>query len=277
MTQGFFRKMHGLGNDFVVLDVRDDGRAPDIAAVRRIADRHRGVGCDQVIVVERSAAADAFMRIFNADGSEVAACGNASRCVAALLMAQNGRDSAVLETAAGLLACAAAGPDRVQVDMGPPRLGWQDLPLAHAADTLHLPLALEDLAGPVGVSMGNPHAVFFVPDAEAVPLARLGPVLEHDALFPQRCNIEVVQVLAPDRLRMRVWERGAGITQACGTGACASAVAAMRRSLVPFGSIAVELDGGRLDIAWAGGDAPVSMTGPVELSFEGRLAPGLWP
>lgn len=273
MTDRFFRKMHGLGNDFVVLDARAEPLVLQADAVRRIADRHRGVGCDQLIVIEpASPGADAFMRIWNGDGSRVAACGNASRCVGALLLGESGRDSGTLQTEAGLLAFRSAGPGRIAVDMGPPRLGWQDIPLAHACDTLSLPLAREMLAEPVGVSMGNPHAVFFTPDADAVPLERLGPLLEHDPLFPERCNIEAVTVIGPSALRMRVWERGAGITQACGTGACASAVAAILRGLVPAGTVTVQLDGGPLDIAWDGTPGgSVSMTGAVAQSFTGTL------
>src|SRR6185437_295111 len=223
-----FIKMHGLGNDFVVLDARKAKLSLDAGAARAIADRHTGVGCDQLIVIERARdpAADVFMRIRNADGGEVEACGNATRCIADLVMREAGRDRAVIETAAGLLDATAAGPERITVDMGPARLDWRDVPLARECDTLHVPLALSPLADPVACSMGNPHATFFVPDAEAIDLATLGPVLEHDPLFPERANIAVVQVLSPTRLRFRVWERGTGITVACGTGACAALVAA---------------------------------------------------
>ncbi|MFD2233969.1 diaminopimelate epimerase [Phaeospirillum tilakii] len=277
-----FRKMHGLGNDFIVLDGRTDPRALalDPARVRALADRRAGIGCDQLIVIAppRDPAAAALMRIFNADGSEVAACGNATRCVAWLLMEQNHAPRVTIETAAGLLRAEARGGERVAVDMGPARLGWDEIPLARPLDTLHLPLAAGPLADPVAVGMGNPHAVFFVADAEAIDLAALGPGLEYDPLFPARCNIEVAQILpaaAPEcgRIRMRVWERGAGITPACGTGACATLVAAARRGLTPRRAELI-LDGGSLEIAW-GEDGHVLMTGPVATSFTGAAAPAL--
>jgi diaminopimelate epimerase len=274
--------MHGLGNDFIVLDGRTDPRALalDPARVRALADRRAGIGCDQLIVIAppRDPAAAALMRIFNADGSEVAACGNATRCVAWLLMSESGGARTVIETKAGLLRAESRGAERVAVDMGPARLGWEEIPLARPLDTLHLPLAAGPLADPVAVGMGNPHAVFFVADTEAVDLAALGPGLEHDPLFPARCNIEVAQILpaaAPDcgRIRMRVWERGAGITPACGTGACATLVAAARRGLTPRRAELI-LDGGSLEIAW-GEDGHVLMTGPVATSFTGAAAPAL--
>jgi diaminopimelate epimerase len=270
-----FWKMHGLGNDFVVVDARARPVTFHPDQARRIADRHRGVGFDQLLVIEpaQSAGADVFMRILNADGTEAGACGNGTRCVAALVMADTGVDALVVETRAGLLQCRAT-PDSVTVDMGPAGLGWQDIPLAHEADTLHLPVSSGLLADPVGVSMGNPHAVFFVPDAEAVPIDGVGPVLEHDPLFPERANIGVVQVLARDRLRYRVWERGVGVTQACGTGACAAAVAAIRRGLTDR-SVWVVLDGGTLIIEWRESDGHVLMTGPAETSFAGVLSRGL--
>jgi diaminopimelate epimerase len=266
-----FIKMHGLGNDFVVLDARKAKLSLDAGAARAIADRHTGVGCDQLIVIERARdpAADVFMRIRNADGGEVEACGNATRCIADLVMREAGRDRAVIETAAGLLDATAAGPERITVDMGPARLDWRDVPLARECDTLHVPLALSPLADPVACSMGNPHATFFVPDAEAIDLAALGPVLEHDRLFPERANIGVAQVLSPTRLRFRVWERGTGITVACGTGACAALVAAHRRGLTGRRAEVVA-DGGPLDIEWRA-DGHVMMTGPVATSFRGVL------
>ena len=272
-----FLKMHGLGNDFVVLDARARPVALSAPAVRAIADRHTGVGCDQLIVVEppRTTLADSFMTIWNADGSEVSACGNATRCVAWLLMDESGRDHAVVETKSGLLDAQAAGDRQVSVDMGPARLDWRDIPLAQAVDTNHLPVGLEDLTDPVGVGMGNPHAVFFVTDAEAVDLARLGPALERHPLFPERCNIEIAQVLGPRSIRMRVWERGAGITSACGTGACATLVAASRRGLTGR-TAEVILDGGRMTIDWLK-DEHVLMTGPVALSYAGTLDSSLLP
>ncbi len=272
-----FLKMHGLGNDFVVLDARQQPLVLNEQMVRSLADRRTGVGFDQLILVEppHERKADAFMAIVNADGSPVDACGNATRCVAWLLMQESGREEAVIETNAGLLYAQAAGPKTVAVDMGPARLAWQDVPLAKAMDTAHLPLAFEELSDPAAVGMGNPHAVFFVNDAESVDLARLGPPLEHHSLFPERCNIEVAQVLSPERIRMRVWEHGTGITQACGTGACATLVAAARRGLTGRRAEVV-LDGGTLTIEWRP-DNRVLMTGPVALSYAGILDISLLP
>ncbi len=266
-----FRKMHGLGNDFVVIDARARPLALDAALAQRIADRRTGIGCDQLIVIEppRAGLADAFMRIRNADGGEVEACGNATRCVASLLMAEKGQDHVVIETVVGLLDAESAAGGRIAVDMGPAQLDWRDIPIAEAIDTLHLGIALGQLSDPVGVGMGNPHAIFFVPDADAVDLAALGPPLEHHKLFPARANIEVAQVLSPTRIRMRVWERGAGITRACGTGACATLVAAVRRGLTER-KASVVLDGGELEIEWMR-DGHVMMTGPVATSFTGTL------
>jgi diaminopimelate epimerase len=270
-----FIKMHGIGNDFVVLDARAHALALDDNTVRALADRHTGVGCDQLLVVEQPKAkdADVFLRIFNADGSEAEACGNGTRCVADLVMREGGKDRIVIETVAGLLAAEAAGPNRVSVDMGSPALGWPDIPLARDCDTLNVPLSMGPLVVPVCTSMGNPHATFFVADAEAIDLATLGPRLERDPLFPARANIGVAQVLSPTRLRFRVWERGAGITVACGSGACAALVGAARRGLTGR-KAEVILDGGALEIEWRE-DGHVFMTGPVAVSFSGTLDPSL--
>lgn len=270
-----FLKMHGLGNDFVVLDARTSGFVLSEAAARAIADRNRGVGCDQLIVIEgaRNGLSDAWMTIYNPDGSQSGACGNATRCVAWLLMEQAGSDNVVIETKAGLLDAERRGDRLVAVDMGPARLDWREIPLAEAVDTLHLGISAGPLADPVGVSMGNPHAVFFVDDVAGIDLAALGPVIEHHPLFPERTNVEIVQVLGPETLRMRVWERGAGITQACGTGACATLVAAARRGLTGR-KAEVVLDGGSLFIEWLPDDH-VLMTGPVALAFQGTLDPSL--
>ena len=266
-----FIKMHGLGNDFVVLDARGRKLALDTDAMRAIADRRRGVGCDQLLVLEKpkTRGAAVFMRIHNADGSEAEACGNGTRCIADLVMRENGKDRIIVETVAGLLEAHAAGAHRVGVDMGQPRLGWREIPLARDCDTLNVPLTLGPLVVPVCTSMGNPHATFFVDDAEAIDLAALGPRLERDPLFPERANIGVVQVLSPERLRFRVWERGVGITVACGTGACAALVAAARRGLTGR-KAEVMLDGGTLEIEWRA-DGHVLMTGPVAVSFTGTL------
>ncbi len=271
MSSLHFTKMHGLGNDFVILDGRRDAVALDGDRARAIADRHTGVGCDQVISMgpTEDGNADAFMGIYNADGSEVAACGNATRCVAALLMAETGRDNARIQTLAGLLIAHAMEDGRITVDMGLPGLGWNDIPLAGQQDTLCIPLTAGPLRSPVAVSMGNPHAVFFVDNAENIDLAALGPALEHDPMFPERANIGVAQVTGENQIRLRVWERGAGITLACGTGACAAAVAGHRRGLTGCG-VTVMLDGGPLEIHWREDDH-VMMTGPVATSFTGQL------
>jgi diaminopimelate epimerase len=266
-----FIKMHGLGNDFVVLDARRHAVSVDDAAARAIADRHRGVGCDQLVLLEpaKSPKAALFMRIRNADGGEVEACGNATRCVADLVMRETGTQSVIIETAAGLLEAHAEPDKTVSVDMGKAQLGWRDIPLAREHDTLHVPLRLGPLGDAVCTGMGNPHATFFVPDAEAVDLAALGPQLEHDPLFPERANIGIAQVLAPNRMRLRVWERGAGITPACGTGACAALVAAARRGLTGR-KAEILADGGALTIEWRADDHVV-MSGPVAVSFHGIL------
>jgi diaminopimelate epimerase len=266
-----FIKMHGLGNDFVVLDARKQPIAINDEAARAIADRRRGVGCDQVIVLEppRNASAHIFMRIRNADGGEVEACGNAARCVGDLVMQEEQSTRAVIETAAGLLQAEACGGKRVSVDIGEARRGWREIPLAVECDTLHVPLALGPLTDPVATSMGNPHVTFFVAEAETIDLAQLGPALEHHPIFPERANIGVAQILSPSKIRLRVWERGAGLTSACGTGACAALVAAHRRGLTGHEAELI-LDGGILEIAWRE-DGHVTMTGPTALSFTGFL------
>ena len=230
-----FIKMHGLGNDFVVVDAREVPFALSDASARALADRRTGVGCDQIVVLEppRNGHTDVFLRFWNSDGGEVDACGNGTRCAASLVMSESGRDAIAIETVAGRLGAQAAGPGRVTVDMGEARLGWDEIPLAREQDTLHLELERDALRDPVAVNMGNPHAVFFVEDAAAIDLATLGPKLEHDPIFPERANIGIAQLTGPDALRLRVCERGAGVTRACGTGACAAAVAAARRGLRP--------------------------------------------
>ncbi len=279
MSELPFTKMHGLGNDFVVLDGR--ARPVSLAAgdVRRIADRRRGVGCDQLVTIEPSDRAAAFMRVHNADGGEVPACGNAARCVANTLMDELGADAVALDTAAGVLEASRDGSGLVTVDQGPARTGWRDIPLARETDTLHMDLSAGGRAVPalddaVGVNVGNPHAVFFVDDADAVDLASAGPGLERHALFPERANISIAQVRARDSIRVRVWERGVGITSACGTAACAVAVAGVRRGLTNR-SVRIRLDGGVLRVRWRE-DGHVLMTGPVATSFSGVLDDALW-
>jgi diaminopimelate epimerase len=256
-----FHKMHGLGNDFVVIDARATPVPIDAARARSIADRREGIGCDQLILIEPSGTADARMRIWNSDGSEVEACGNASRCVALLLGGVS-----TIETLGGLLRLA-ANDASATVDMGSPRFGWDQIPLAYAMDTAHLPVAWEELADPAGVNVGNPHVIFFVDDAYAVDLERLGPIVERDPLFPERVNVNVASV-ADGKITLRVWERGAGLTRACGTGACATAVAAIRsgRTASP---VTVALPGGELVIEWAPGGT-IRMTGPATHVFDGE-------
>ncbi|MCW2350295.1 MULTISPECIES: diaminopimelate epimerase [unclassified Sphingobium] len=260
-----FAKMHGLGNDFVVIDARERPVVMTEQLARAIADRRTGVGCDQLIVVGASERADVSMRIFNQDGSEVDACGNATRCVPLFV----GRD-VTIETNAGLLEAHRQG-DLVSVDMGEARTDWEQVPLAYAMDTLTMPVSWDDLPAPSAVSIGNPHVVFFVDALDDVDMARLGPLIEHDPLFPARVNVNFAQMLAPDHIRLVVWERGAGFTQACGTGACATAVSALRRRIAQ-GPVRVSLPGGDLLIDWAPG-GHISMTGPAAHVFDGTLDP----
>ncbi|WP_420563658.1 diaminopimelate epimerase [Thalassobaculum sp.] len=267
-----FLKMHGLGNDFVVVDGRTADAALSEAQYRAVGDRRRGVGYDQFLtILPPKNGGLAYMAIHNPDGSQAQACGNGTRCVASLLMDEAGADEIVLETVVGGLICRRGADGRVTVDMGKANLAWNEIPIAVETDTLEVTVPGAEAYGPATmVNMGNPHAVFFVEDAEALDLARIGPPIETNPIFPERANIEFVSVLAPDRLRMRVWERGAGITQACGSGACATVVAAARRGVIPGRSASVVLDGGVLDIAWRA-DGHVEMTGPVATSFSGVL------
>ena len=273
-----FRKMHGLGNDFVVIDRRDAKLAgwPAMTAARAaaLADRQTGVGCDQVIVLEPSARADVWMRIYNPDGGEVESCGNAARAVGMLLAQDTEAAEITIETSGGLLTVR-ADAQGIAVDMGAPRFDWDAIPLAYAMDTRHMPVGWDDLADPAAVNVGNPHVVFTVPDVDAVELARLGPLIETDLLFPHRVNVNVLSVAGPDHIAVRVWERGAGLTRACGTGACASAVVAIRRKLVTS-PVRVSLPGGDLRIAWAPGGS-ITMTGPAALTFEGTFDDAQFP
>jgi diaminopimelate epimerase len=268
-----FLKMNGLGNDFVVIETRTAPFTPTREEVRAIADRATGIGCDQLIVLEASDDADVRARFWNADGEEVGACGNGTRCVGWLVMQSSGQDSAVIETKAGKLIASRAGDRLVGVDMGRPGLDWQEIPLASAHDTQSLDVILYEhasLMAPSGcVSMGNPHVVFFVPDVMAVPIARIGPVIERHPLFPEHVNVGFAEIKARDEIRLRVWERGAGLTKACGTGACAALVAAARRDLTDR-SATVKLDGGELLIEWDADDH-VHMTGPAAVDFMGEL------
>ncbi len=259
---GAFHKMHGLGNDFVVIDARAAPVAMSGSRARAIADRHTGIGCDQLILLERSDVADAKMRIFNPDGGEVEACGNAARAVAMLLYGQT-----KIETLGSIIATEMSY-DGASVEMGFPRFDWDAIPLAYAMDTRTMPVAWEELQRPSAVNVGNPHVVFFVEDCDAIDLGRLGPLIENDPLFPQRVNVGVATVTGPFNLNLRVWERGAGLTRACGTGACAAAVAAIRADLLSS-PVEVSLPGGDLLIDWTEG-YPIRLSGPATHVFTGE-------
>jgi diaminopimelate epimerase len=267
-----FIKMHGLGNDFVIVDAREHPFRVSDAGTRLLSDRHTGIGFDQLIAIDAPGdeSADVDVRIFNSNGGEVSACGNAMRCVARLLLAGDDQKLAI-RTGAGLLHAWRSHdePTHYAVDMGPARDAWQDIPLTQPCDTDHVPLSLGPLVDPVAVNMGNPHAVFFVDDVASIPIETLGPELEHNALFPERANIGVAQLVGPDALRLRVWERGVGLTLACGSGACAAAVAAHRRGLTDR-QVRVDVDGGTLNIEWQD-DNHVVMSGPAEESFRGSV------
>lgn len=273
MTRPFV-KMNGLGNDFVVVEARSRPFEPTRDQARAIADRRAGVGCDQLIAIASSARADARMRIWNADGGEVEACGNAARCVGWLLMQASGRSEVTIETGGGLLRAVRAG-DGVQVDMGPPGLDWRQIPLAEEMDTRGIELQVGPIDAPAlhtpgAVSMGNPHVVFFVPDAAAAPVKGAGSLIEHHPLFPEGVNVGFAEVRDREHIRLRVWERGAGETAACGTGACAALVAAHRRGLTDRRA-EVEANGGAMIIDWREEDDHVLMTGPVAVEFTGVL------
>lgn len=261
-----FHKMHGLGNDFVVFDAREAAIAITPQRARAIADRHFGVGCDQLILIEPSDVAAARMRIWNADGGEVESCGNATRCAAILL-----GDGTTLETMGGILDLSVTSGG-ASVDMGAPRFDWDAVPLAYAMDTRALPLAwdgVETIAPPIALSVGNPHVILFVPDTDALDIEALGRPIEHDPVFPERVNVNFATIESPDRIRLRVWERGSGATLACGTGACATAVAAIRAGRARSG-VTVALPGGDLVIEWQPGGT-IRMTGPATHVFSGEL------
>ncbi len=261
MMQRDFLKMHGLGNDFVVFDARVEPLDLSAAVVRRLADRRTGIGCDQLIIVDASATATVRARFWNCDGEEVAACGNGSRAVAALVGGE-----ASIETAGGKLT-AEAIDGGASVDMGKPRFGWEEVPLAYPMDTLRLPLAWDGLEGPSAASVGNPHVVFFVDDPGAIDLASIGPIIEHDPVFPERTNVGVAALPTRDQMILRVWERGAGLTLACGTGAVAAVAVAQRRGLADA-RVTVSLPGGELVISRTDSGHLV-MAGPAVVSFTG--------
>ena len=275
-----FWKMNGLGNDFVILDARRSAFNVSSRLAQRLADRASGIGADQVVALEPSERADVFMRIFNADGSEVGACGNVSRCVAVILAEEHGARNYIIETASGTLLAETLGPDAARVDMGAPKFEWATIPLAHPVDDTR-----EVFIGPAGagaaendvfdlgfasvVNVGNPHCIFWVADAAAVDLARIGPALEQHPLFPERVNVSMAQIDAPDCITLRVWERGAGLTKACGTAACAVAVAAAQTGRANR-HVTVNLPGGPLDIEWRDDDH-IIMTGPVAYEHRGEI------
>lgn len=265
-----FRKMHGLGNDFVIFDNRAGQAAAAKAMIATIANRRLGIGCDQVIFMESAkGSGDIFLDMYNADGSTLEACGNGTRCVAHLLMQESGQAECVIETVAGLLGCRRVGDNVIQADMGIPRLGWAEIPLSEDRDTLNLGIGDGDtLDNPVAVNIGNPHCVFFVGNAEALSIETLGPSVERHSLFPQRTNVEFAQIMSTGKIRMRVWERGTGVTMACGSGACATIVAAVRRGLAGR-KAEIVLDGGSLFLEWRESDDHVLMSGPVADVFEG--------
>ncbi|HXC56519.1 MAG TPA: diaminopimelate epimerase [Rhizomicrobium sp.] len=267
-----FLKMHGLGNDFVVFDARKQGLALGSAQARAVADRRLGIGCDQVIVIEPGRdGADAVMAVRNADGSAVEQCGNATRCVARLLMTEMGVSNVRIDTLGGALLCSDAGGGAITVDWGKARIQWDEVPMAQPTDTNLFQLNVDGASHEASaVSVGNPHVVLFVDDADAAPVAELGPRIESHPLFPERTNVEFVSVHLGDRLRMRVWERGVGITQACGSGACAVAAAAFRRGLIGR-KVEIVLDGGSLQLELREIDDHILMTGPATLSFQGQV------
>ena len=268
-----FVKMHGVGNDFVIVDLRNGTPMPPKAKIAALTDRQTGIGCDQFITIEKpkDSKVTAYMGIYNApDASEAEACGNATRCVADILMRESGKDRVVIQTVVGFLECWREKDGRITADMGIPKFGWKDIPLAKEVDTLHLGIGEGGVKDPVGVSMGNPHAVFFVGDVENLDLQHLGPRFETDPLFPRKANIEFVQVKSPTELRMRVWERDAGETMACGSGACATHVAAVRRGLAEC-KARVIVNGGSLDFHWRESDDHILMTGAVATVFDGII------
>ena len=263
-----FIKMHGLGNDFIIFDARQDAFSLTAEKVLALSDRKRGIGCDQLIVMRNSDNADVFMEIWNADGTQVGACGNATRCVGHLLDQKCQGTEIRIETKTGILLTNANGPQDVTVDMGEPKLKWQDIPLYMHQDTLALDLHIGPFKSPVAVNVGNPHAVFFVEDAATAPLEEFGHTIETHALFPEHVNVSAASV-KDGNIRLRVWERGVGITEACGTAACATIVAASLKELVDRKAI-IQLDGGELDMTWQDNDH-ILMTGPVATSFTGEV------
>ena len=270
-----FTKMHGAGNDFVVIDLRAHQLDLSAEAFAVIADRHRGIGCDQIILIEPPQnGADVRFRFHNADGSEAGACGNGARCAASKVMVEDGANKLSIETHSAVLSAKRSASGDITIDMGPAHLDWENIPLSKAISTCNLPSLIDGLAAPIAVGIGNPHCVFFVEDAEAVEIEIYGPVIEHHPLFPERTNVEFVSLLGGNRMRLRVWERGVGVTLACGSGACAVVVAAIRRRLIAGRSAEIVADGGILSASWHE-DGNVLLTGPVATSFLGTFGTNL--
>ena len=263
--------MHGLRNHFVIVDAREDSFSPSRNEIVRICDPTVGVGADELIIVEQSKSdADAFMRIFNGDGREVEACGNALRCVAWLLLEESGKDDAVVETLAGQLPCRRAGDMQVRAAMGKISMDWQSVPLAEERDTLHIGISSGALEDPVALNVGNPHAVFFVNDIDDMDMESDAPAIQENILFPNGVNVTAAQVLNSRKLRSIVYERGAGLTMACGSAACAAVFAARQRGLTNATEVEVELPGGIVRIEIQEDDTAM-MTGPVAFSFRGHF------
>lgn len=267
--------MNGLGNDFVVLDHRNESFAISPQNAAAIADRDSGIGCDQLIVMAPSTRADVRMRIWNNSGGEVESCGNATRCIADILFKETGKDTVLVDTKGGLLICTRNDDETVTVDMGTPKFDWQDIPLAEEFyDTRNIELQIGPIDDPIlhtpsVVNVGNPHAIFWVDDIEGYDLSRTGPLLEMHPIFPEGANISLAKVEG-DHITLKVWERGAGLTRACGTGACAAAVCAARKKLTDR-KVTVTLPGGDLLIDWRASDDHIMMTGPVTYEFDGTL------
>lgn len=272
MTKLTFQKMHGAGNDFIVVDARSTALTLKPAQATFLCDRHLGIGCDTLVILEQSTDADVAVRFINGDGSISATCGNATRCVADLLMRETGKDSTRIATGVGVLTASRNAAGLITVNMGTPKFGWAEIPLSESRNTMHLGLEMGLLADPVAVNMGNPHAIFFVRDLAHIKMGEWGAALEHHPLFPERANISAVQVLGDNHIKMAVWERGAGLTLACGSAACAAVAAGVRRGVI-HPECTVDLPGGTLEIQWqknsdsSGGD--IFMSGPVAYVFEG--------
>lgn len=271
-----FKKMHGLGNDFVIIDARESKLQMTAEQIRNLANRKRGIGYDQIVFLRHSENWQemTFLDMYNADGSTLEACGNASRCVADILMTEDGTDNVIIETVYGSLNCWREDNGWIRVEMGKAQLDWRDIPLSRECNTIALPIELEGLGQPTAVNVGNPHCVFFVDKGldkwEDSHVEKLGSFVETHELFPNKTNVEFVEILSPTHMRMRVWERGTGITEACGSGACAVAVAAIRRGLTER-TVTVTLDGGDLIISWPSDEAPISMTGSATHVFDGQI------